>query len=127
MFMGLVLACGHKATAGNSSDEVPLQTVIKVCIPPQPDFVTQTRIRRAIQETVVAWREGTEYTIIPEIESSGGTTFYISYGVPQSRIDEIADAMAKSTPEVERVVQVKIRPFEDSGPPDDVCEDRPPK
>jgi len=78
----------------------------------------------AVQEIVIDTRRGTETTLISEIESFGGTTFYIRYGVEQSRIDEIADALGESTPEVERVVQVKIRPFEDSGPPDDVCGDR---
>ena len=117
-------SCGDAPSAGESSSRnVPLQTVLRVCITPT-DSLDDGRILGAVQEPVIATRDGTRETLIPEIESYGGLVFYINYGVSQSRIDEIADALAKSAPEVERVVQVKIRPFEDSGPPDDVCEDR---
>jgi len=81
--------------------------VLRVCITPT-DSLDDGRILGAVQEPVIATRDGTRETLIPEIESYGGLVFYINYGVSQSRIDEIADALAKSAPEVERVVQVKI-------------------
>jgi len=120
----LLSACGQENPGASLSDGVPLQTVIRVCLRPMLDDAQFYDAEAAVQEIVIDTRRGTETTLISEIESFGGTTFYIRYGVEQSRIDEIADALGESTPEVERVVQVKIRPFEDSGPPDDVCGDR---
>ena len=76
----------------------------------------------------IASQEGTSSRLIPEVEGLGGVSdrrliVYIRLGVGQSRIDEIVAALGKTSPQVERVVQVKIRPLVDTGPPQDVCED----
>ena len=123
VLLPFAMACGQVDGGAAPTDRVALQTIVQVCIQPMIDKDKYYDAIDAAQETIVGSRDGIYHTLRPEIESAGGATFYIKPGVPQSRIDEIAEAMRLSSPEVERVVQVKIRPNIDSGPPQDVCED----